>query len=165
MINLLQKEQQAMRFRPAARAGAIPFYAAALLAAGLLAGCGSGISLDEAIEGPVWRLEQLGGEAVAPTGDPQRDPQVQFDRRNGRLSGSGGCNRLTGTFERSGSTLKMSQLASTRVACADPARSASETQFFAALQATASYRMQGPSQLSLLDAGGRTVATLTSASR
>lgn len=165
VINLLQKEQQAMRFRPAARAGAITFYAIALLAAGLVAGCGSGISLDESIEGPVWRLEQLGGEAVAPTGDPQRDPQVQFDRRNGRVSGSGGCNRVTGTFERSGSSLRMSQLASTRVACPDPALGVSESQFFAALQATTSYRMQGQSRLSLLDASGRTIATLTSASR
>ncbi|MDM0075036.1 META domain-containing protein [Variovorax sp. J2P1-59] len=153
-----------MRFRPAARLGAIPFSVAALLAIGLLAGCGSGISLDEAIEGPVWRLEQLGGEPVAPS-DPQRDAQLRFDRGNGRLSGSGGCNRVSGTFERSGSSLKMSQLASTRMACADPARSVSETQFFAALQATTSYRMQGPSRLSLLDASGRTVATLSSASR
>jgi heat shock protein HslJ len=154
-----------MHFRPAARAGVIPVYAIALLAAGLLAGCGSGISLDEAIEGPVWHLEQLGGEPVAASGDRQRDPQLQFDRRNNRVSGSGGCNRVTGIFERSGSTLKMSQLASTRTACADPARSASESQFFAALQATASYRMQGNSQLSLLDASGRTVAMLSTASR
>ena len=153
-----------MRFRPAARLGAIPFFAVALLTAGLVAGCGSGISLDEAIEGPVWRLEQLGGEPVAPSSDPQRDAQLQFDRRNNRLSGSGGCNRVTGTFERSGSSLKMSQLSSTRMACADPARSNSETQFFAALQATTSYRMQGSSRLSLLDASGRTVATLSSAS-
>ncbi|MBO9516149.1 MAG: META domain-containing protein [Variovorax sp.] len=150
-----------MRFRPAARPTATPLAALVLMAAGLLAGCGSGISLDEPIEGPVWRLEQLGGETVAPGSDPQRDPQLQFDRRNGRVSGSGGCNRVTGSFERSGSSLKMSQLASTRMACADPARGASEAQFFAALQATTSYRLQGASRMSLLDSGGRTLAVLS----
>jgi putative lipoprotein len=150
-----------MRFRPAARPTAAPLAAITLLAAGLLAGCGSGISLDEPIEGPVWRLEQLGGEAVAPSGDPQRDAQVQFDRRNGRVTGSGGCNRVTGTFERNGSALKLNQLAATRMACADPARSANEAQFFAALQSTTSYRLQGPSRMSLLDSGGRTLAVLS----
>ena len=152
-----------MRFRLAARSNAALFVAPAMLVAGLLAGCGSGISLDEPIEGPVWRLEQLGGEPVASTGDPQRDPQLQFDRRNGRVSGSGGCNRVSGTFERSGNSLRLSQLASTRMACADPARSASESQFFAALQSTASYRLQGSSRMSLLDSSGRTVAVLGTA--
>ena len=147
-----------MRSRPAA----IPLFTAALLAAALTAGCGSGIALDEPIEGPVWRLDQLGSEPVAASGDPKRDPQVQFDRRNGRVSGSGGCNRVSGTFERSGSTLKLSQLASTRMACTDPALGTKEQQFFAALQATASYRLQTPTRLALLDAGGRTVATLSS---
>ena len=153
-----------MRFRLADRARVAASFAAVLLFAGLLAGCGSGINLDEPIEGPVWRLEQLNGEPVASSGDLQRDPQVQFDGRTGRVSGSGGCNRVSGTFVRSGSTLKLSQLASTRMACTDPALTANENQFFAALQATASYRMQGASRLSLLDAGGRTVAMLSSGS-
>jgi len=55
----------------------------------------------------------------------------------------------------------MSQLASTRAACPDPALNAKEAQFFAALQATAGYRLQGPTQLSLLDASGNTIATLS----
>jgi putative lipoprotein len=156
---MLHKDTQAMRFRPAA----LPFVTAALLAAALVAGCGSGIALDEPIEGPVWRLDQLGGEPVAAGGDPRRDPQVVFNRSSGRVSGSGGCNQLSGTFERSGSTLKLSQLASTRMACTDPALGNKEQQFFAALQATASYRLQSPTRLALLDASGRTVATLSTA--
>jgi heat shock protein HslJ len=123
-----------------------------------LTGCGSGISLDEPIEGPVWRLAQLGDEAIA----PGSDAQVQFDRSSGRVSGSGGCNRISGTFTRSGITLKIGQLASTRMACADPVRGANEAQFISALQSTASYRLAGPSRLALLDGGGRTVALLNS---
>jgi len=139
---------------------ALPVLATALLA-GALSACGSGISLDEPIEGPVWRLVQLGNEPVAPGGEAQ----VQFDRNSGRISGSGGCNRVSGSFTRSGVALRIGQLASTRMACADPVRGANEAQFVSALQATASYRLAGPGQLALLDATGRTVATLNAAGR
>ena len=137
------------------------FLTTVLLSAVLASGCGSGISLDEPIEGPVWQLEQLGSELIEPGRDPRGKAQVQFDRNSGRVSGSGGCNRVSGTYERSGSTLRMRQLGSTRMACPNEASTINETQFFAALQATASYRLQGSSKLSLLDASGRTVATLS----
>jgi heat shock protein HslJ len=139
------------------------FFTTALVASALAAGCGSGISLDEPIEGPVWQLEQLGSELIEPSSDPRRNAQIQFDRNSGRVTGSGGCNRVSGTYERAGSTLRMRQLGSTRMACQSEAVNINETQFFAALQATASYRLQGGSRLSLLDAAGRTVATLSTA--
>jgi heat shock protein HslJ len=137
------------------------FLTTALFASLLMGGCGSGINLDEPIEGPVWQLEQLGSELIEPSSDPRRNAQIQFDRSSGRVTGSGGCNRVTGTYERSGSTLRVRQLGATRMACPSEASSINETQFFAALQATASYRLQGMSRLSLLDASGRTVAILS----
>ena len=137
------------------------FIFAALFAAGITA-CGSGISLDEPIEGPVWWLTQLNGQPVETGREPQRDPQVAFDRSSGRVSGSGGCNRLSGAFTRTGSALRIGQLASTKMACADPARSAVEAQFLQALQTAATYRLAGPQQLVLLDEGGRTLALLAS---
>ncbi|HEY2257302.1 MAG TPA: META domain-containing protein [Variovorax sp.] len=149
-----------MRQRPAASST----LTAALLAAAFVAGCGGGISLDEPIEGPVWHLDQLAGETVPPGTDPRRDPQVQFDR-SGRVVGSGGCNQLSGSFERNGSSLRLSQLASTRMACADPLRAAKEAQFFAALQSAASYRLQGSSHMALLDAGGNTIAAFSTQER
>jgi putative lipoprotein len=149
--------------RPAspARRTALPVLAAIVTALAALAGCGSGISLDEPIEGPAWRLVQLGDEPIAPGGEAQ----VQFDRSSGRVSGSGGCNRISGTFTRSGSTLRIGQMAATRMACLDPARGGSEAQFVSALQSTASYRLAGPGRLALLDASGRTVALLNSGGR
>lgn len=135
----------------------LPIVATAVL---LLTGCGSGISLDEPIEGPVWRLVQLGDEPIAPGGDAQ----LQFDRNSGRVSGSGGCNRVTGSFTRAGVSLKLGQMAATRMACADPVRGANEAQFLSALQNTASYRL-APGRLALLDASGRTVALLSSGNR
>ncbi len=132
-----------------------------VLAAATLTACGSGISLDEPIEGPAWRLVQLGEEPIA----PGSEAQVQFDRSSGRVSGSGGCNRISGTYTRSGVTLKIGQMASTRMACPDPARGGTEAQFVSALQSTASYRLAGPGRLALLDASGRTVALLNSGGR
>jgi len=156
LVAIEKKDTPAMRFPARHRARiALSVFATALMAAAL-AGCGSGISLDEPIEGPVWRLVQLGNEPVAPGGEAQ----IQFDRSSGRVSGTGGCNRVSGSFTRSGITLRIGQLASTRMACADPVRGANEAQFISALQTTASYRLAGPGQLALLDASGRTVATL-----
>jgi putative lipoprotein len=138
-------------------------FTAALLASALTTACGSGINLDEPIEGPVWQLDQLGDMLIEPSNDPQRNARILFDS-DGHVSGSGGCNRLSGTFQRNGSSLRLSQMGATRMACGDPATSINESQFFAALQATASYRLEGRSRLALLDANGRTVATLSTAS-
>ena len=126
----------------------------------LLTACAASVSLDEPIEARVWRLTSLGLQPVrVPSGgaDPQRDPQVQFDGT--RVSGSGGCNRLTGEYRRTGHDLKIGPLAATRMACTDPDRGAVETGFVGALQATTGYALVG-SQLTLLDAGGRTLAVL-----
>lgn len=135
--------------------------AAALGLTAMLSACGSGISLDEPIEGPDWRLVQLGDQRIAPAPDAARQPKLRFDG-DGRINGSGGCNRFTGAFTRSASQLRMTQLAASRMACPDSASGATETQFFQALQTTTSYRLPAPGRLALLDASGRTLATLES---
>jgi len=144
--------------RPATRRAA----ALLVLCATVLAGCSS-VSLDEPIESRTWRLANLGMQPVVPSADPQRDPQLVFDRSSGRVSGSGGCNRITGSYQRDGTKLKIGPLAATRMACLDAGRGALESGFLAALQSTASYTMNGQ-DLVLFDARGQAVATLSSAS-
>jgi hypothetical protein len=156
-FNLLQIEKEdrpCVSFRPPTRAPR-PCDGGALTT---LAGCGSGISLDEPIEGPAWRLAQLGDEPIAPGGEAQ----VQFDRGSGRVSGSGGCNRISGSFTRSGITLKIGQMASTRMAC--PTRRAAPTRRSSFGVAKHRELPPGrPGRLALLDASGRTVALLNAA--
>jgi heat shock protein HslJ len=54
---------------------------------------------------------------------------------DGRVTGSGGCNRYFGPFERAGEALRIGPLASTRMACLDPVgASEQEAAFFAALE-------------------------------
>jgi heat shock protein HslJ len=142
-----------------ARAFGFALAAALPLATLSLSACGgSGISLDEPIEGPSWRLVLLGDQPVLPGEDPMRNPQLQFNGASGRLSGSGGCNRLSAAYSRSHSQLRINQIAATQMACGEPARNQLESQFFQALQGTASYRLQGPGRLALLDAGSHTLA-------
>ena len=63
--------------------------------------------------------------------DPQRS--VQFDG-DGRVSGSGGCNRFGGTFDQQDDRLKISQLMSTLIGCA-PEIARLEAEFLKALRA------------------------------
>jgi len=137
--------------------------AAALPLAVSLGACGSGIALDEPIEGPAWRLVQMDGQPVAPGSDPARNPQLQFDRSTGRVSGSGGCNRVFGTYTRTGSQLRLSQMGSTKMAGMDGGRNQLESRFLQGLQAAASYRLPAPGRMVLLDAAGQTLAAFEAA--
>ncbi len=58
-----------------------------------------------------WEVVEIGGEAL----ELERLPSMEF-AEGGRVSGSTGVNRLMGSFELDGSTLKLSQLATTMMA-------------------------------------------------
>jgi len=63
---------------------------------------------------------------------------------DGKLQGSGGCNRFNGSFSEQGRSLRIGPLASTRMACAEPAgRMAQEAQFLAALESGAKAQREG----------------------
>jgi heat shock protein HslJ len=44
---------------------------------------------------------------------------LEFDTQKGRFSGSGGCNRISGGFKHTKSTISLTQAVSTRMACAE----------------------------------------------
>ena len=137
--------------------------AALLLAfAAVVTGC-AGVSLDEPIESHPWRLTSIEGQAVPAGTDPRQDAQLTFDGA-GRVSGSGGCNRLTGSYQRNGTHLKIGPLASTRMACIDAARGQLEARFLAAIEATTQYSIAN-GELVLIGSRGQTLARLASTSR
>ncbi|MBS0452895.1 MAG: META domain-containing protein [Proteobacteria bacterium] len=135
----------------------------ALAMAAVVAGCSS-VSLDQPIESRTWRLASIDSQPVIPSDDPRQSAQIVFDGGAQRVSGSGGCNRISGTYQRSGAQLKIGPLTSTRMACLDASRGQLETRFLAALQATASYSLAG-SELVLIDARGQTLAKLDSSNK
>ena len=133
---------------------ALPFFFAAFAAAGC-----SSVSLDQPIEARTWRLASIDAQPVIPSQDPNQSAQVMFDGGTRRVSGSGGCNRISGSYQRTGAQLKIGPLVSTRMACLDAGRGQLETRFLAALQATTNYSIAG-NELILLDDRGQTLAKL-----
>lgn len=89
-----------------------------------------------------WRLETLGDGAAAASPIAGTEVSVTFTA-DGRLSGTGGCNRFSGSYERGeDGALRFSPLAATRMACA-PEIMSQEDSFFVALGRVASFDIEG----------------------
>ncbi len=103
------------------------------------------------LAGREWALESLAGEAI-PAATGGRPITITF--ADGRVSGSGGCNRFSGTYTLTGDALQFGPLAATKMAC--PAMEL-EGRVFAALQAVRRWKVVAGS-LELLDASGKVLA-------
>lgn len=79
------------------------------------------------LAGAPWLLEDLTGRGVI----DNSHTTLQF-LPDGKVSGSGGCNRYSGSVALKGSQITFTPMASTMMACA-PALMDQETRFFAAL--------------------------------
>ena len=99
-----------------------------------------------------WKLLRIRNQPVT---DNQREPHLILHLDNKRVSGSGGCNQLMGSYSADGDQLTFSRPASTRMACLQGMEQ--EDVFLAALQSVARWRISGE-QLELLDASGNAVA-------
>ncbi|MEX2208283.1 MAG: META domain-containing protein [Myxococcota bacterium] len=102
-----------------------------------------------------WTLTALGA-AAAPIAKTQTEAFLLFGEPPGRVSGSGGCNRLAGSYERKGDELHFGPIAGTRMFCAEgmPVEDA----LGSALGQTTSLRIEGH-RLELRDASGALLAT------
>ena len=118
--------------------------------AGPCSGAGSTVSIEE----KYWKLIRLGDEPVKVT-EPLPEPHIILHSDTKRVSGSGGCNRLMGSYVLDGQRLTFGQLAGTMMAC--PASMEQEQQFVAALGRVASWRLTNE-HLALLDASGALIA-------
>jgi copper homeostasis protein (lipoprotein) len=121
--------------------------------------CGNPL-VDSPLRGTYWKLVRL-GEAPVEVAANQREPYLTF-ARDQLVSGSGGCNRVTGSFEVDGEKLQVGRLAATRMAC--PAGMEEEQRFLQSLGKVERYRIRG-SHLELLDAAGAPVARFEAVSR
>lgn len=104
------------------------------------------------LDNTYWKLLTLNGKAV-----PRLDKEAHIILQGqGRLVGSGGCNRLMGSWKQDGSHLQIGQVAGTRMACRGAAAS-TESALLKMLGQVASWRIHGE-QLELLDAKGKLLA-------
>jgi heat shock protein HslJ len=67
------------------------------------------------LEGTHWKAIELAGKPI-PTHDAKREAHLLF-QAGGRLSGSDGCNRITGSYKLKGDAVSFSQGAGTQMAC------------------------------------------------
>lgn len=104
------------------------------------------------LENTTWRLVELSG-SPAVRGEAERAAGLEFLADGGRVTGSTGCNRLTGTFARTGETLRFGPAATTRMACVDPRLMSQEQAFLAALTATERHSVDGDTLVLIGPAG------------
>ena len=104
--------------------------------------------------GPEWVAEDIGGRGVV---DRVRST-ITLDA-DGRVAGSGGCNRIAGSYTLAGETIGFGQMISSMMACA-PAVGEQEQRFLQALGATRRWRITPEGWLLLLDAEAKPLARL-----
>ena len=88
--------------------------------------------------GKTWTLTEMEGRHFSAD-----KPNLEFNRDTKRVSGSGGCNRFSGTFEIDGSRLKFSPIVSTKMACLAADVQRTETSFFQLLETTTRFEVEG----------------------
>ncbi len=130
---------------PAARI-AVP--AVAFVCALALAACQPSPALEDATEaaaparavldGQSWQVLEIAGQPLV----ANSAPTIAF--ADGRVSGQGSCNRFMGNYVVSadGAALKMSEMASTMMACPAPLMT-QEDNYLRLLEAVQSYRIDG----------------------
>ena len=102
-----------------------------------------------------WLAEDIGGGGVVDRVHSSLDIGA-----DGRITGSGGCNRMAGTAEFTDVSIRFGAIAATRMAC-PPAVMDQEAKFFAALEAARSWKIDTiRRKLMLRDQAGNTLVVL-----
>jgi len=101
----------------------------------------------DTIEGG-WRVKRIAGELL-PAG---MTVTMEFGA-DGRIAGRSGCNRYFGSYSFDGTTLKLSQLGGTRMACPPP-QMAVEERFLSAVTQVTGARLSDARELVLTGASG-----------
>jgi heat shock protein HslJ len=97
-----------------------------------------GIPDDQQLVGTEWLLEDLAGRGVV-----DRVQATLTFLPDGRVAGSGSCNRFSGTMERKGDLIQLGRLVGTRRAC-PPAVMDQESKYMKALESAERLERQGP---------------------
>jgi heat shock protein HslJ len=108
------------------------------------------------LEDTYWKLTRLGDTAVTMASKQQEEPHFILNSQLRRVIGSGGCNRITGSYDLNGRRLVFSQMAGTMMACL--AGMETETAFLRALNRVATWKIT-EQKLELYDDSGNAIAS------
>jgi heat shock protein HslJ len=102
---------------------------------------------DRTLVNTYWKLVELDGAPVT-VASGQREPHLVLQLQENRVVGSGGCNRLSGTYAVHGDFVEFRNVAATEKACAGGM--AQEAAFLRTLGQVSWWRVRGD-RLALLD--------------
>ena len=89
-----------------------------------------------------WKLVELNGSPVTPGADGRKEPHMILHTQDNRVTGSGGCNNFSGTFQlQANNRISFSPLAATKMFCTGAQQT--EDMMFKALQNADSYYQNG----------------------
>jgi putative lipoprotein len=106
------------------------------------------------LAGGEWVAEDIGGRGVL----DRAKTHLAFTA-DGGVSGSGGCNRIAGSYTLAGETIAFGQMISTMMACA-PAVGEQEQRFMRVLGQAKRWRITPEGWLLLMDPAGAPLARL-----
>jgi copper homeostasis protein (lipoprotein) len=107
------------------------------------------------LENTYWKLTRLGDVPVKET-NGQREPHLVLNSEMHRMSGFGGCNRLTGSYILNGDSLTFGQVVGTMMACLKGMQT--EKSFLQAFSQVNSWIISGQN-LEFYDTRGKRVAS------
>jgi uncharacterized lipoprotein YbaY/heat shock protein HslJ len=113
--------------------------------------CEAPPSAGATLENTYWKLVMLRDQRVAPPADRQREAHLILHPAQRRLVGSGGCNRLSGSYKLDGDRLEFGGAIGTMMACREGMEQ--ERALLDALTRVARWRVDGQRLLLLGDSG------------
>jgi heat shock protein HslJ len=111
------------------------------LVASAVVGLGATAAEHKGLAGTSWQLLQLGPNGAL----SENLPTLSFSK-DGKVSGSGGCNTFTGTVTESGMAIKFGALAATKKSCSEQVN-AQEAAYFKALEQAQTFENRATSLL------------------
>jgi heat shock protein HslJ len=103
---------------------------------------------------PTWTLTQLVVDGQEQPLSPAHPATLRILARDHQVAGSGGCNSYGGSYTLFGNQMRVGELRTTLIACADETIMTQESHFLAALPRVTSYRIDA-STLILTGNGGK----------
>jgi putative lipoprotein len=114
------------------------------------------VTTSSPLENTHWRLTRVGSTEVS-AGSQQREAFFILNSANRTVTGSGGCNRMTGSYELNGDRVAFNRVASTMMGCMRGMEV--EQAFHNALNAARRWKISGTT-LDLFDSAGTRLARL-----
>lgn len=108
----------------------------------------SSSGLPQRLTGTQWSVERIDGN------EPQGAPLTVDFSFDGRVNGNAGCNTFSGPFIQTGPRVRIGDVLSTRMACADIARQQQESRLLAILNGQMTLRQESDGQISLRSEAG-----------